>query len=212
MKSAQLSSAAISDLGDICTAVKGKDVIDVYFLALARFSAGLPMAPFMSYQINAGKAIVKQANQIAENVAYSGLLLNNGAATYFNVRVRRGACSRWWQQIGCDYYSSTEIDDLISEVTVLYRTDAGVSDETQPLWRCSNELCSNKNNGVTIYEIAVGEALLSIGGNIREAYVQIKWASGQTSVVPIRTGFVEASGNKFTLVFTKNDRWFEYSY
>jgi hypothetical protein len=210
LKSAKSTSDAITEVRDLCIAVRSKDGIDAYFYALGKLSAGLPMAPYISAEINAGKAIIKEGLRIANHVAFSGLYDNLAVATYFNVAVVKKSCRWLWQR--CDYYSATEIHQKVSTASILYRTASGATRESGALWLCSDELCSNKANGVRYYQITIGEALASEGEALTEAYLKLTWASGQVSVIALRNGAVDASGNKFSVNFAENNKWYEYSY
>jgi hypothetical protein len=210
LKSAKGTSDALTEVRDLCVAAQSKDGIDAYFYALGKLSAGLPMAPYISAEINAGKAIVKEGLRIANHVAFSGFFDNLAAATYFNVTVVKKSCRWLWQR--CDYYSATEIDQKVSAASILYRTASGATKESGPLWLCSDELCSNKGNGVRIYQITVGEALASEGEALTEAFLKLTWASGQVSMIALRSGAVDASGFKFSVDFAENNKWYEYAF
>ncbi len=210
LKSAKDTSDTISEVRDLCAAVQSKDGIDAYFYALSKLSAGLPMAPYISAEINAGKAIVKEGLRIANHVAFSGLYDNLGVATYFNVTVVRKS-RRWlWQR--CDYYTATEIHQKISAASILYRTASGATKESDALWLCSDNLCSNKSNRVRYYQIMIGEALASEGEALTEAYLKLTWVNGQVSMIALRNGAIDASGFKFNVDFAENNKWYEYSY
>jgi hypothetical protein len=211
---AKEANDVVGELQTICDLVKPKNVADAYFFALNKLSKGLPMAPYISYQIKAGAAILKEAEKIASNVGIENFYDNSGLTTTFEIRLSNKEKKYLWTSV--KYYQPFEIHKKIRQATVVYKT--ALSDgESAPLATCTNDLCdrlrtaSSQSLLPSIYEISVGESLIDFP-QITKAYLKIEWANGQWSMVPLRgdsvngiTSGVTARG--FKLDFFENGPW-----
>ncbi|MFM2075862.1 MAG: hypothetical protein RJB34_2167 [Pseudomonadota bacterium] len=207
--------AGIDELRELCRAATRKDGVYAFFYTLQKVSTGMPgVGQYLAQDIKMGKKILDEANNIANNIAFSGLYDNLGITTNFQIRVSKNGCSTYfWSR--CDWLSTTEIHEKIKSASILYKSSAGDVGETSSLDLCVGDTCSNKSNGVTVYYISIGEALINaVSGSLQSAYLKIIWNNGQQSIIPIKSGYISGSAGAYTfgLQFNSSKNWFEYKY
>jgi hypothetical protein len=213
----------IDELRELCKAATSKDGVYAFFYTLQKVSAGMPgVGQYLAQDIKMGKKILDEANNIANNVAFSGLYDNLGSTTKFQIRVSKNGCSTyWWSK--CDWLSTTEIHEKIKSASILYKSSGGDVGETYGLNLCVGYTCSDKRNEATVYDITIGEALMHIDAisdrdaskRLQSAYLKVIWNNGQQSIIPIKSGYISsgsAGAYTFGLQFNISKDWFEYKY
>lgn len=206
------TAKVVHDFSELCMAAQSKNGIEAYFYVLDKLTSGAPASAYYSQQINAGRKIVEQAHAIANNLAFSGLYNNLGLATDITLTISKEKSSlfNWFPE----KYSAYEANSLLAAMRLVVKTKDNNMMATQPLWKCSDDLCSSKTNGVKILRTSVGESLsnLTDGDSIKELYIELTWNNGQVSLIPIRNNFLETTAYGFNLNFAQNKGFFEYVY
>lgn len=189
------------ELQKLCSTIVSKDPVEQYFYVIDKLFSSTAMAPWVSMNVEVGKAILANANNIVSNTVERAIGADNFTSLDFKISLSQYRRFGWNKEISG---KELKAGNFLRLARVIVRNKKNRNDVRFAPINPSFESASP----VHIYLTSGG--FIDGHGNPSEVnlFFDLLWKNGQRSIVPVASNYYKVSQHQVIFPFVlKNDNF-----